>query len=81
MTMPHLMNCNHLCDGWCLDCVKREHDENERIIEGLMANLECQKAEVESLQAFIRKEHDSYERHHPYAHELRSQFQFLENEE
>lgn len=21
MTMPHLMNCAHLDDGWCLDCV------------------------------------------------------------
>lgn len=21
MTMPHLMNCNHLADGWCLECV------------------------------------------------------------
>lgn len=27
MTMPHLMNCSHSCEGWCLDCVKREHDE------------------------------------------------------
>lgn len=21
MTMPHLMNCSHSCDGWCLACV------------------------------------------------------------
>jgi hypothetical protein len=25
MTMPHLMNCPHQSDGWCLDCVKRQH--------------------------------------------------------
>ena len=28
MTMPHLMNCSHSPDGWCLDCVKEEWDKN-----------------------------------------------------
>ena len=27
MTMPHLQNCDHSEDGWCLDCVKKMHDE------------------------------------------------------
>ncbi len=27
MTMPHLMNCSHSEDGWCLDCVKKLWDE------------------------------------------------------
>ena len=27
MTMPHLMNCDHSDTGWCLDCVKRMHDQ------------------------------------------------------
>lgn len=27
MTMPHLMNCGHSDEGWCLDCVKAMHDE------------------------------------------------------
>lgn len=31
MTMPHLMNCDHSDDGWCLDCVKALHDEKEAI--------------------------------------------------
>jgi hypothetical protein len=31
MTMPHLMNCSHSEDGWCLDCVKKLHDEKEAI--------------------------------------------------
>lgn len=31
MTMPHLMNCDHCDDGWCLDCVKALHDEKEAI--------------------------------------------------
>lgn len=29
MTMPHLMNCNHSDEGWCLECVKQMHDELE----------------------------------------------------
>lgn len=24
--MPHLMNCRHSEDGWCLECVKGLHD-------------------------------------------------------
>jgi len=27
MTMPHLMNCPHRGDGWCLTCVAQMHDE------------------------------------------------------
>ena len=34
MTMPHLMNCQH-SDSWCLDCVKKLYDENEKEIEHL----------------------------------------------
>lgn len=30
MTMPHLMNCGHSYEGWCLDCVKEQYDEMER---------------------------------------------------
>lgn len=29
MTMPHLENCAHSDDGWCLNCVKQLHDEGE----------------------------------------------------
>jgi len=25
MTMPHLMNCPHSGDGWCLKCVQEEY--------------------------------------------------------
>ncbi len=31
MTIPHLMNCSHSCDGWCLDCVKELQRDQERI--------------------------------------------------
>lgn len=30
MTMPHLMNCPHSGEGWCLDCVKELYDEREQ---------------------------------------------------
>ncbi len=29
MTMPHLENCLHDENGWCLDCVKLLHDDME----------------------------------------------------
>lgn len=31
MTMPHLMNCSHQGEGWCLDCVKQLQQEVEKI--------------------------------------------------
>ena len=31
MTMPHLQNCPHQGDGWCLACVKELHDKSERL--------------------------------------------------
>lgn len=33
MTMPHLMNCQHSEDGWCLDCVKKLHDAAEELVQ------------------------------------------------
>ena len=33
MTMPHLMNCPHMADGWCLDCVVEQRAEIERLRE------------------------------------------------
>ena len=32
--MPHLQNCDHSDDGWCLDCVKTLYDEAERLQSG-----------------------------------------------
>lgn len=31
MTMPHLMNCQHIPDGWCLRCVGEMYAEIERL--------------------------------------------------
>lgn len=33
MTMPHLMNCQHSEDGWCLECVKGIEKERERLFD------------------------------------------------
>jgi len=50
MTMPHLMNCEHSKD-WCLDCVKRLHDEKELIQSALKAcRAECQKRGITSAE-------------------------------
>ena len=27
--MPHLMNCEHSSNGWCLDCVQQMHERLE----------------------------------------------------
>lgn len=35
MTVPHLMNCPHSDEGWCLDCVVTLGNENWRLREAL----------------------------------------------
>lgn len=35
MTMPHLMNCPHSPDSWCLTCVKELWEEKNSIEERL----------------------------------------------
>lgn len=39
MTMPHLMNCPHSPDGWCLDCVKELWDEKDKLEKELNTML------------------------------------------
>ena len=50
MTLPHLMNCSHSGEGWCLDCVKELHDQWEmtaereaKLREALRSCLSCMK--------------------------------------
>lgn len=40
MTMPHLMNCSHSPDGWCLGCVKSMHSELEAYRTALQIALD-----------------------------------------
>ena len=44
MTMPHLMNCGHSDEGWCLDCVQAQHAALTA------AETDRQKAEAELLR-------------------------------
>lgn len=41
MTMPHLMNCDHSADGWCLDCVKKLWEEKS-LIDDLWEGVESE---------------------------------------
>jgi len=40
MTMPHLMNCSHISDGWCLDCVKSEYERQRAKLDQLRKQCE-----------------------------------------
>lgn len=40
MTMPHLMNCSHSDEGWCLGCVKEQNEELEALREVLYSVCE-----------------------------------------
>ena len=49
MTMPHLMNCQHSEDGWCLDCVKGSWEQKQSETERLRAALFVAAAEIDAL--------------------------------
>lgn len=40
MTVPHLINCGHQNNGWCLDCVGKLKAENERLTSDCAQLLE-----------------------------------------
>jgi hypothetical protein len=44
MTMPHLSNCPHDGNGWCLNCVNK-----------LWKEKETKEAEIEALKANVRR--------------------------
>jgi hypothetical protein len=35
MTMPHLMNCEHQGEGWCLACVGKLQDEFQKVCDAV----------------------------------------------
>ena len=49
MTMPHLMNCSHDSEGWCLDCVKELWDEKQAIAEAWVKDQEFRNKQREGL--------------------------------
>lgn len=55
--MPHLMNCDHSADGWCLACVKTLEDERHNAV------IEAGKYEY-ALQATVQRlEAVAHDRH------------------
>jgi len=46
MTMPHLMNCDH-SEEWCLDCVKKMHDEHEQQVSQLQSTIAELRSRIE----------------------------------
>ena len=49
MTMPHLMNCQHSEDGWCLDCVKESREKKQSEIKRLRAVILVAATEIDAL--------------------------------
>jgi hypothetical protein len=57
MTMPHLMNCPHSDDGWCIDCVSklwRDRSDKSEEVEHLKEIVEALKETNRNLQKEIR---------------------------
>jgi regulator of RNase E activity RraB len=53
MTMPHLMNCSHIDDGWCVECVKSIGEElitHAEIIENQRKQIETLYKAIEILK-------------------------------
>lgn len=36
MTMPHLMNCPHADEGWCLECVRKLYETAARLRDQML---------------------------------------------
>lgn len=36
MTMPHLMNCHHSPEGWCLECVRKLYEGFAGLRDGVL---------------------------------------------
>ena len=41
--MPHLMNCPHSCESWCMDCVAEMGRENIDLREAVRACIKLLK--------------------------------------
>lgn len=57
MTMPHLMNCPHIEDGWCLTCVSELENEKRELqqwIEREELKNEMLRAECDALASELQ---------------------------
>lgn len=55
MTMPHLTNCSHSADGWCLACVKELWEDKQHYKKGVTSALHSywQHLDVEKLSRHL----------------------------
>jgi prefoldin subunit 5 len=53
MTMPHLMNCAHSEDGWCLDCVWAVWAEHEGQLSSLRQQITAIRQQRNELRLII----------------------------
>lgn len=56
MTMPHLMNCSHSEDGWCLACVKELWEEKYQLEEGLEGMKEGVAIRIADLESHLKSQ-------------------------
>ena len=74
MTMPHLMNCSHSPDGWCLDCVRElqsKIDKQDEVFNLLVQHAESTEwmtrhAAENSYCPYCSTEEDQWEDQHEH---------------
>lgn len=64
MTMPHLENCHHSPDSWCLDCVKKLGEENLDLRMALLRVSQitmCERVSEGESTLYIKEEPENME--------------------
>ena len=64
MTMPHLMNCPHMSDGWCLDCVNKQWEEMQALRKDAAPSIQPTAVPVYLVATgLVYKRFETYTRH------------------
>jgi hypothetical protein len=70
MTVPHLMNCPHSADGWCLDCVVALGNENWRLREALTLAAPALELGCDALRNEAELYHAALAGYRPHRHQV-----------
>ena len=62
MSMSRITNCPHSADSWCLDCVRKEHDELTKRAEDAENEAVMLAGRLTDLKAEITKLHKAFSR-------------------
>lgn len=54
MTMPHLTNCPHSGEGWCLNCVKELYEKTPIVYQQLASRTECNQSKSRDRMAGVK---------------------------